>query len=361
MFTAIFTSLKSFFGGKPAVIRNETTVISDERNTNNKRALTSDEEPSKKSKREYVREKPVIPEGMTKNQWKKLEKVRLWEERKPEYAKIRKQKRLQAAKNKKEKIQELIAKGESYDHLKQNRKKINKEIKHSDCTVIVDCGFDEKMVVKERTSLSTQLARCFSENRRHEYKVDLRFTSFNGLLKERFDKFLPDHKYWPAEFVSLEADEISPEILKMSDEEKAKVVYLSADEGSTVLEELKAGETYIIGGIVDKGRYKNLCYDKAKALGIRTARLPIDEYIKLSGRKVLTTSHVFELMVNWLENKDWKKSFDTVLPPRKFADFGKTEEQLDAEEEKRNAIQDLKEEDVSKAETAEIEVVEKTD
>lgn len=52
---------------------------------------------------------------------------------------------------------------------------------------------------------------------------------------------------------------------------KEKIVYLSADADET-LTELKQDELYIIGGIVDRNRYKFLTLDKASRLGIRAAK-----------------------------------------------------------------------------------------
>ncbi|GME74825.1 unnamed protein product [Ambrosiozyma monospora] len=103
----------------------------------------------------------------------------------------------------------------------------------------------------------------------------------------------------------------------MLPEDLSKVCYLSADTDE-ILEELKPDEIYIVGGIVDKGRYKNLCKEKAEKLGIKTKRLPIDECIKMSGRRVLATSHVVELLIKWFEYKNWKLAFEAVIPSRKF-------------------------------------------
>lgn len=71
---------------------------------------------------------------------------------------------------------------------------------------------------------------------------------------------------------------------------KDSLVYLTADS-ENVIEELESGKTYVLGGIVDKNRYKKLCYNIAHEAGIQTARLPLGEYLEMQTRKVLTINH----------------------------------------------------------------------
>lgn len=115
------------------------------------------------------------------------------------------------------------------------------------------------------------------------------------------------------------------------------LVYLSAD-AEDELETLRDDEVYIIGGIVDRNRYKvslstsyrisirhahkqNLCQNKAERLEIRTARLPIGAYIaNLPTRKVLTVNQVFQILTEYIDKQDWKEAFETVIPSRKFVE-----------------------------------------
>lgn len=129
-----------------------------------------------------------------------------------------------------------------------------------------------------------------------------------------------------------------PKGTQRSKSEKGAVVYLTAD-ASDELEDLKEGETYIIGGICDHNRYKvrnslrllkhlfnryiytfqNLCQNKAKEGGIRSARLPIGRYLaEMTSRKVLTVNQVFEILVHWTENRDWEAALYSVVPKRKL-------------------------------------------
>lgn len=47
---------------------------------------------------------------------------------------------------------------------------------------------------------------------------------------------------------------------------------------------------YIIGGLVDHNKYKNITYDKARADNIRTLRFPIGKYMKLKTSSILTVN-----------------------------------------------------------------------
>jgi len=66
---------------------------------------------------------------------------------------------------------------------------------------------------------------------------------------------------------------------------------------------------------------QNLCLDKAKESGVRAAQLPIGRYLShLPTRKVLTVNQVFEILVKWVETRDWEQSLYAVIPKRKYQD-----------------------------------------
>ncbi|KAI7184761.1 hypothetical protein D0869_10004 [Hortaea werneckii] len=126
-------------------------------------------------------------------------------------------------------------------------------------------------------------------------------------------------------------------------QEEGEVVYLTSDSPHT-LTEMKPYSTYIIGGLVDKNREKGICYKRAceaaekckvegRKMEVKTAKLPIGEYLEMSSRKVLATNHVNEIMLKWLECGDWGEAFMRVIPKRKGGKLREEEENAAQEKE----------------------------
>jgi tRNA (guanine9-N1)-methyltransferase len=218
------------------------------------------------------------------------------EERKIE----RRAKEKAAKKEKKRKRAEKIAAGEqvSEDERSQKRAKVHGTKQPFAARVVLDLGFDDKMSDKVRnvcefngspssqppqeiTSLCSQLAYVYSTNRHSPNPFrSLLFTSLNGRTLSRLEK-LNDAGYkrwagtewWSESYDRLWTRDPTVAVPKDGEEEcednrrdekpevlpipvsRDRVVYLTADS-SEVLEELKEGETYIIGGICDHNRYK---------------------------------------------------------------------------------------------------------
>ena len=53
--------------------------------------------------------------------------------------------------------------------------------------------------------------------------------------------------------------------------------------------------------------------------GIKTAKLPISDHVKLAASSVLTTNQVVDILLKWLETKSWQKALEATVPTRKRA------------------------------------------
>jgi tRNA (guanine9-N1)-methyltransferase len=214
-------------------------------------------------------------------------------------------------------------------------------------TIIFDCDFEDLMYDAELKSLGLQITRCYSDNRKAKYKTHLALSSFGGKMKERFDGILAKQytswkgfRFFEEDFVEVaekakewmitpkEGDDIgalrrpaqgpaqSEEASGETADEEGEIVYLSS-ESDNVLTHLKPNSTYIIGGLVDKNRHKGICHKRAVNRNIKTAKLPIGEYLEMRDRKVLVTNHVLDILLKWMEYDDWGRAFTEVMPKRK--------------------------------------------
>ena len=270
---------------------------------------------------------------LSKNQQKKLKRRQAWEENRA----ARKVKRKEKAQAKKERNRQA-----------QNGEKLPAQIigavKHVTATqvpltVILDCSFDDMMTDKERVSLSSQITRCYSDNRYAPYRVHLIVSSFNKGLKARFETVLcNNYRGWKGvrftendfgqaareaqERMKDETDQgtvagaLSDQDTGDGDSNKGEIIYLTSDSPLT-LKRLSPYSTYIIGGLVDRNRYKGICYGRAMESKVKTARLPISEHMEMASRSVLTTNQVMEIMLKWLEVGDWGEAFTKAIPKRK--------------------------------------------
>ena len=72
------------------------------------------------------------------------------------------------------------------------------------------------------------------------------------------------------------------------------------------------------------GLVQNLCLNKSKEHNIRSARLPIGTYLaEMQTRKVLTVNQTFEILLRWIETRDWEQALYAVMPKRKFNTAGR--------------------------------------
>ncbi|KAG8157768.1 hypothetical protein KVR01_012430 [Diaporthe batatas] len=313
---------------------------------------------------------------ISKNQLKKLKRQKLWEQKKEDRKAVRKDKRHEKSARRRlerdEKAAKLaeeqgIDKSEAMKQIVAAEQKEPKPKVVVPITFIIDCDFEKYMREPELVSLGAQVTRCYAMNRAGQYQAHILVSSWGGFLKRRFEtvmqnthlnykgvrfvdydfveagktawdimhgprggRYCPalggqqDTEKQPGDKKPTEAGGDAPEDGTSAEKEAAptpefttdSIVYLSADSPN-VLEKLEPHTSYVIGGIVDRNREKLLCQKRAEEKGIRTAKLPIGDYMQMASRQVLATNHVVEIMSKWLETGDWGKAFQEVIPKRK--------------------------------------------
>jgi tRNA (guanine9-N1)-methyltransferase len=175
-------------------------------------------------------------------------------------------------------------------------------------TVVFDCSFDELMEDRDRTSLGVQIRTSYGLNVRGAAPVAFVVTSMTPKLQTILD---PQHDKWIMRFDERHYLEAFPE--------KEKIVYLTA-ESDNVLETLDVDTKYIVGGVVDHNRHKGHCHHLAVDNGVRTARLPIDEYMSRAAtgsRQVITVNQVFQILLEFNATRSWSAALGKAMPQRK--------------------------------------------
>lgn len=119
---------------------------------------------------------------------------------------------------------------------------------------------------------------CYAVNGRCTAPGHLWLTGCRGEIESQLQR-LPGFDKW---MIKKE----NRSYIEVLQDQKENLVYLTAD-AETVLEELDPKKIYIVGGLVDRNRWKGITMKKAKDQGIQSAKLPIGNYLKMSTSQVL--------------------------------------------------------------------------
>ncbi|PHH81815.1 hypothetical protein CDD82_7800 [Ophiocordyceps australis] len=292
---------------------------------------------------------------LSKNALKRIRRQQEWEEGRDDRRKRRREKRQGRKQRLREERKSAVAQGAN--PVKVFPSKVASTT--VPIAVLIDCDFDAYMTDKEHISLAGQVTRCYSDNRNARYGAHLWIAGWTGKIRHRFQSVLGNqHQHWKgvgfveddflacaeaaraqmrdsqsgpmieslqhsldqdASAACVKDDGHSPPLAEAQgrlDETFSDVVYLTSESPYT-LQRLEPHTCYVVGGLVDRNREKGLCYRRARERGIRTAKLPIGQFMVMHSRQVLATNHVVEIMLKWLECGDWAEAFLAVIPKRK--------------------------------------------
>lgn len=221
----------------------------------------------------------VVP-SLSKRQMKKLKRSEKWQSEKTERRKKEKEKR-------KLKKQNLRLSGQYVGRQELTQKLIPMKESPNRVMIVIDCDFEDMMTEIEMRKLIKQIHRCYSLNKNSRNPCQLYLTSIKGKIKETLEHLQSGYVNWDINCSDKNYQDIFSE-------RKNDVIYLTSDS-ENVIENVdsvrKSDKIFVIGGLVDHNRYKGFCYDLAVKNNINHARLPIDEHIKMTQRRVLTVNH----------------------------------------------------------------------
>eukprot|EP00208_Stichococcus_sp_RCC1054_P006353 CAMPEP_0206144746 /NCGR_PEP_ID=MMETSP1473-20131121/25139_1 /ASSEMBLY_ACC=CAM_ASM_001109 /TAXON_ID=1461547 /ORGANISM="Stichococcus sp, Strain RCC1054" /LENGTH=446 /DNA_ID=CAMNT_0053540675 /DNA_START=271 /DNA_END=1611 /DNA_ORIENTATION=+ len=179
--------------------------------------------------------------------------------------------------------------------------------------VVIDLDFEGCMTETEVHSMAHQLQHCYAANNQAAVPCHLYLTGVTGQIKQAIQRQLAGFENW-----QVTASDKPYMDLFGSEQQRTHLVYLTADSEQE-LGELAPEDILIIGGLVDRNRHKNICFNRAKNQGIRTAQLPIGKLLQVTGSVVLTVNQVVEILLEYNTQRDWKAAFLKVVPQRKRA------------------------------------------
>lgn len=259
--------------------------------------------------------------GLSKRAKKKLLKRQAWLDSKPERKALEKLKRREKLDKRKAEDPDLP----SYSESRKRIKNVYVEKIKSPINIVFDMSFGDKMNQRDRGKCLKQLLRCYSLNRRFDHPLNLHFSNFDGIMKEEMSQRHQGFENWDIQFHTESHAEVFLSDEKEAAEKCSKndIVYLSSESENVIGEEgFEPNKTYIIGALVDHNLHKGLCYSLAKDAGISHARLPIDEFVNIKTRKVLSIDHVFHIIGSVVSQKmSWADAFLSILPDRKGAEL----------------------------------------
>ena len=139
-----------------------------------------------------------------------------------------------------------------------------------------------------------QIMYCYAVNGRCPSPCHLWLTGCNGEMETQLQR-LPGFDKWIIE-------KECRSYIDALQEQKENLVYLTADS-ETVLDDLDLKKIYIVGGLVDRNRWKGITMKKAQEQEIQTAKLPIGSYLKMSSSQVYLG---FYMLITFIDILDFK-------------------------------------------------------
>lgn len=167
--------------------------------------------------------------------------------------------------------------------------------------IVVDCTYEQQLTDLERSKIAKGLKSVYSENRLHRKPLDLHLCGVqsNSAVFQNLSSQIPN--LFEKSSLTKVHGECFSELFP-----RERLVMLTPD--SDTVFEYDPHAIYVVGGIVDIGHNEPLTLAKAKRLGIRTARFPLDNLrMKAGDTRELTMSTSIDIIRECQLNDDIQK------------------------------------------------------
>ncbi|GAB1288466.1 tRNA methyltransferase 10 homolog B [Apodemus speciosus] len=233
----------------------------------------------------------------------------------------KKSKRKQERERRKAKRAEDPGNGTCPQHSKRFLKALTKEklleAKHSGPRLCVDLSMTQHMSKKELSRLAGQIRRLYGSNKKASRPFWIFLTGFST-DSPLYEECLRMNDGFSAYLVLLDMTE--EDCFSLFPLET--LVYLTPDSEHP-LEDIDQSTVYILGGLVDESIQKKVTFQKAREYSVKTARLPIQEYMirrqneKNYHSEILAINQVFDILSTYFETRDWPEALKKGVSPGK--------------------------------------------
>lgn len=175
--------------------------------------------------------------------------------------------------------------------------------------VTIDLSYGEQMSAQEHKSLARQLRTAYGLNLKAEVPLSLHLTSLGAA--EAHPAQLPadgSWRHWPhVSFITESA---------ASHFDTAELVWLSPDAQEPLLE-LSPAEVYVVSGYIDRTVNRGASLGRAKEIGVRARRLPLQEYAPRPNlHPILSVVSVVEILAAVHSGETWASAIERFIPQR---------------------------------------------
>ncbi|KAM9717344.1 tRNA methyltransferase 10 homolog B [Menidia menidia] len=179
----------------------------------------------------------------------------------------------------------------------------------------VDLSMTDCMSDKEISRLAAQLRRLYGSNRKSRRPFHLFLTELRagGRLHRECVRMNDGFLNYTMEITEESCLDLFP---------PETVVYLTPD-AEEALETVDPDKVYVLGGLVDESIQKKLSLGRASLLGVKTARLPLDEHMQKRPNarnfhsKILAVNQVLDILLTFSETGSWIRALEAGVPPGK--------------------------------------------